>query len=409
MKNTLTAGLLATLLLAADPGLAGDESRTYFDIGAKAYQAGRFLDAAQAFEEAYKRSNRAGLLFSLGQAHRMEHAARNDPARLRDAVRYYEEYLAKDPQGKRAAEAADALSKLRPMLGSTEKPSGPVAPTAPSKPRVMISSPTPDVKVTFDGRGVSHPFIQEVEPGKHKVVLSAPGFEDYTREIVVDAKTGAPPLDIPLKERPALLSINAPDGAEVAIDGRLQGETPLPPLPVGAGKHFVTITVNGKKPFSERVTLKRGEKRTLSASLESTGQRTASWVLMGIGAGGLVAGGVLGYFALDKQSQAQDIRDAAETKGNQSASSLSRYDELRQSRDDYRLASMITLGAGAGLGTLGFMLYVLDPAKAPLPPQEDSAPGQPAAPGSPAAPGMEISAAPLWAPGFAGGSILGRF
>lgn len=405
--KTKTAILLALSLCWVTPARA-DEARTYFEIGAKAYQQGRFMDAAQAFDEAYRRSSRPGLLFSLGQAHRMEHAARNNPDRLRDAIRYYEEYLAKDPQGKRAAEAADALSRLRPLAGGAEKSSAPVAPAAPSKPRVMISSPTPDVKVTFDGRPVSHPFIQEVEPGKHKVVLRAPGFEDYTREIQVDAKTGTPPLDIPLKERPAYLVIQAPDGAEVAIDGRLQGETPLPPLAVPSGKHFVTVTLNGKKPFSERVVLQRGERRTLNAGLESTSQRATSWVLMGIGAGGIVAGGVLGYFAFDKQGKAEDIADATKSRGNQSPSELARYDDLRQSRDDFRLAAIISAGAGAGIGTLGLMLHVFDPAKAPLPPAEEGTPGR-EAPGTPAAPGMEISAAPLFAPGFAGGSVLGRF
>lgn len=408
MRHGVSALLLVASLLASQPGWAADEARTYFEIGAKAYQAGRFVDAAQAFEEAYKRSNRPGLLFSLGQAHRMEHAARNNPERLRDAIHYYEEYLAKEPQGKRAAEAADALSRLRPLASAAGEKVAPATPAAPSKPRVMISSPTPGVKVTFDGRAVSHPFIQEVQPGKHKVVLSAPGYETYEREITVDATSGTPPLDIPLEERPALLVIQAPDGAEVAIDGRLQGVTPLPPLPVPSGKHFVSVTLNGKRPFSERVTLKRGEKRTLSASLESTGQRTASWVLMGVGAGGILAGGVLGFVALNKQSEAEDILNATREQGNQSPGSLSRYDDLRQSRDDFRMAAVISASVGAGLGTLGFMLYAFDPAKAPLPPAEDAVPGQPTGP-TPGAPSMEISAAPLWAPGFAGGGVLGRF
>lgn len=410
MKRPIGFVLATCLALHAVSARAADDARTYFDIGAKAYQAGRFLDAAQAFEEAYKRSSRPGLLFSLGQAHRMEHAARNDPARLHDAIKYYEQYLAKDPQGKRAAEAADALSKLRPLAGAAgEKSATPAAPAAPSKPRVMISSPTPDVKVTFDGRSVSHPFIQEVEPGKHKVELSAPGHKPYVREIVVDAKTGAPPLDIPLEERPALLVVRAPDGAEVAIDGRLQGEMPLPPLSVPSGKHFVTVTLNGKKPFAQHVTLKRGEKRSLDAGLESTGQRTASWVLMGVGAGGLVAGGVLGYVALNKEGKAEDIRDAARSQGNQSPDSLARYDDLRQSRDDFRLAAVISASAGAAVGTLGLMLHLFDPARAPLPPADEGAPGQAPGPGTPAAPSMEISAAPIWSPGFAGGSVLGRF
>ncbi|MFO0571341.1 MAG: PEGA domain-containing protein [Polyangiaceae bacterium] len=409
MKTRALAAAVFALAFAASPAFAGDEARTYFDIGAKAYQSGRYLDAAQAFEEAYRRSSRPGLLFSLGQAHRMEYFARNDPARLRDAIHYYEEYLAKEPQGKRAAESADALSKLKPLAsGSGDKPSGPVSPPVTSKPRVMISSPTPDVRVSFDGRSVSHPFIQEVEPGKHKLVLSAPGFQDYVREIVVDAKTGAPPLDIPLEERPASLVIQAADGAEVAIDGRLQGVTPLPALALRAGRHFVTVTKNGKKAFSSSVSLERGQRKVVEADLESTGQRTASWVLMGVGAGGLVAGGVLAFVAFDKQNQARDVLDATRGRGNQPASELGRYDELRQSRDDFRLAAIITASAGAGVGTLGLMLHVFDPARAPLPPAEDSTPGSPN-PKTPSAPGMEIGAHPLLSPGLAGASLYGRF
>ncbi len=408
MKRTGALLALAAALWSAPA--AADEARTYFDIGAKAYQAGRYLDAAQAFDEAYRRSTRPGLLFSLGQAHRMEYFARNDPARLRDAIRYYEEYLAKEPQGKRVVETTEALSKLKPLAAAAgEKPDSPVAPAPPSKPRVMISSPTPDVKVTFDGRAVSHPFIQEVEPGKHKVVLSAPGFEDYVREFVVDAKTGAPPLDIPLEERPAMLVIQAPDGAEVAIDGRLQGVTPLPPLPVASGRHFVSVTMNGKKAFSESVVLKRGQRKNLPAGLESTGQRTASWVLMGIGTGGLVAGGVLAALALNEQNKAEDLLAATKGPGSQAPDTIARYDERRGNRDDYRMAAVITAAAGAGVGTLGLMLYAFDPAKAPLPPAEEAVPGQPKTPGGPTAPSMEISLAPLWAPGFGGGSVIGRF
>lgn len=409
MKRLATALSLSLALWGASAA-AGDEARTYFDIGAKAYQAGRYLDAAQAFDEAYRRSTRPGLLFSLGQAHRMEYFARNDPARLRDAIRYYEEYLAKEPQGKRVVEATEALSKLKPLAAASgEKPDAPAAPAPPSKPRVMISSPTPGVKVTFDGRAVSHPFIQEVEPGKHKVVLSAPGFEEHVREFVVDAKTGAPPLDIPLEERPALLVIQAPDGAEVAIDGRLQGVTPLPPLPVESGRHFVSVTMNGKKAFSQSVSMGRGQRMTLQASLESTGQRTASWVLMGIGTGGLVAGGVLGALALNEQSKAEDLMAATKDTGSQAPNTIARYNQLRDSRDDYRMGAVITAAAGAGVATLGLMLYAFDPAKAPLPPAEDAVPGRPKGPGGPAAPSMEIGAAPLWAPGFGGARLIGRF
>lgn len=411
MRRFATSFSLATLLAAGVASAqAKDNSRTYFDIGAKAYGAARYTDAIQAFEEAYKRSQRPGLLFSLGQANRMEYVARSDPARLSDAVRYYTEYLAREPNGKRAGEATEQLSRLKPLVerAGTSMPAATPAPVVMStKPRVMISSPTPGIRLTFDGKPVPHPFIAEVAAGKHKLAMSAPGHEDYSREVLVDAKTGSPPLDIPLKELPAKLTLHAPDGAEVFIDGRLQGTMPLPPLPLSAGKHFVAVTLNGRQAFSSRLQLRRGEKRTLEADLPATGQRTASWVLIGTGAGAIVAGGVLGFVSLQKQQKAEDIRDSSEGEGNQPASEVSRYEDLRQSRDDFRLAAIISTSAGVAVGSLGLVLRFFDEPRPPLPPAEEAVPGQKTGPETPSS--MEISAAPFVLPGAGGVSLGGRF
>lgn len=384
------------------------DARTYFEVGAKAYKVGDYQNAIQAFEEAYRRSNRSGLLFSIAQANRMEYFARNDPARLREAVRYYQTYLAAEPKGKRAGEVTEILARLKPLLPSDAPAMAPVAAatmTAPSKPRVMISSPTPGVRVAFDGRNVSHPYIQEVPPGKHTFTLNAPGFAEYKRDIVVDAKEGAPAYDVALKELPARVEIVAPDGAEVAIDGRLQGVTPLPPLSVASGTHFVAVTKNGKKAWSSQIVVKRGQKRRVAVELESTGQRTASWILMGVGAAGVVAGGVLGYLSLQKQSDAEDILDRSQGSGGLPKSDLGRYESLRQTRDDLRLAAFVTAGSGIGVGTLGLFLNLFDEPKVPLPPAE-RAPGTPESTPK-GMPNMEISALPLEGGGAA--IVHGRF
>ncbi len=402
------AAILGTLLLALASPARADTARAYFDIGAKAYEAGRYLDAAHAFEEAYRLSKRPGLLFSLGQANRMEFFARSDPARLRDAVHYYKLYVQQAPSGDRVKDATAALTTLAPLLEKLgDAASSPYAPAASGKPRVMISSPTEGAQITFDGKRVSDPYMAEVAAGKHQVVLSAPGYKDYRREIVVDEKNGVPPLDIALEEKPARLVINAPEGADVTIDGRLQGTTPLPPLGVASGTHFIAVTLNGHGAFSRTVALQRGEQKTLDAELHVTGQRTASWVLMGVGAGGIVAGGVLGYVALKKDSDAKAIQNADSSQGNLPPGELGRYNSLRQSRDNFRLASVIAFGAGAGVAAVGLVLHAFDQPKPPLPPLEQTTPGAPRR--TTPEPGFEISAAPLWQPGFVGASAGGRF
>lgn len=387
---------------------AESDARAFFNIGAKAYQGGKYVDAAHAFEEAYKRSPRSGLLFSLGQAHRMQFFQDSNPARLKDSVRYYREYLQKDPNGRRRGEATEALGKLVPLLERLEaEGAAEAAPPPPPKPRVMISSPTPNVRISFDGRPVEgSTLVKEVTAGKHTVLLTAPGFEDYSREIVVNENTGAPPLDVSLKEKPARLAISAPSGAEIALDGRYQGVAPLPALEVVAGKHFVAVTLNGHEAFTKSVDLKRGERRTLSARMAATGQRTTSWILMGVGASGIVAGGVLGALSIRKENQAQDIADQAKGAGNLTPVQLGEYNDLRDRRDSYRLAAVISAGAGVAVGATGLVLYAFDEPKVQVPElDEKSAPARkPTVPGT-----MEISATPMWAPGLGGAQLLGRF
>lgn len=397
---------VALLLAFASPARA-DEARTYFDIGAKAYEAGRYLDAARAFKEAYRLSKRPGLLFSLGQANRMEFFARSDPARLADAVHYYELYVQQVTSGHHRREATEALATLKPLLA---KLGGAGASSASGGPggggRVMISSATEGARITLDGKAVSDPFMGAVTPGKHKVRISAPGYQDFKRDIDVDAKTGAPPLDVTLHEKPGRLVIHAPAGAEVALDGRLQGVTPLPPLSVRPGEHFVAVMLNGHQPFSRTITIGRGASKTVDAELHITEQRTASWVLLGAGAAGIVAGGVLGYVALTKQSAAQDIQRAAAS-GNVPVSQLDRYDALRQDRDNFRLAGVITLSSGVALAGVGLTLRIFDHPTAPLPPSEQAVPG--VEKHAPEAPGFEISAVPLCGPTICGASVRGAF
>jgi len=375
-------------------------------VGARAYAAGQYGDAIQAFQRAYQLTPREGLLFSLAQAHRKQYHAAKQPEDLRAAVKLYREYLDRVKQGARRADAMDALVELEPRAAALE-PAGPTpAPTVETKPttQIMVSSAAAGVRIEIDGRAVGLlPYVGAVEPGKHRIRLSAPGYEDYSRDISLLAGSVVP-LDIPMVDKPARLLLRAPAGARVTIDGREVGVAPLAPLRLSHGRHFVSVSKNGREPFAQDVELERGRSRELDARLPATSQRTAAWVVLGTAGTACVTSGLLALVAARKESDAEAILARSERR-NISSSELDSYLSLRDERDDYRTASLVAAATGGGLAALGTLLFVFDEARAEQPKGPELRPGSPHKP----APGADLSAAVTWTPMLAGATLTGRF
>lgn len=397
------------------PG-SGDETaraRSLFDAGARAYESGQFEAAIQAFEQAYAITPREGLLFSLAQAHRKQHAVSRDPQSLRAAVDYYRKYLAQVKEGARRKDAAEALEQLEPLLASA----GGGAPVAPSGKRgtiVQISSNTPAALVALDGATPSPaPLTREVIPGVHRVRISAPGFHDDEQSI--EAIEGQfLPFSFPLRALLAKLRVEGESGADISIDGRYVGTTPLAvPLEVEAGRHFVSVGANGHKTYSTELGLTRGETRALQVDLDATGQRTVAWFVMISGVTIAAVGGVFGVVALAREGDAQEVLERASA-SQIPASDVVRYESARVDRDGFAVASIATL-AGGGLVTLiGAGLYLFDEPSPVAPPSSDAAPGSPGAPADAAPPAplgapLELGLSPLLGPEVAGGLLRGRF
>lgn len=395
----------AAVARAADPG-ALKQARTYFNVGARAYAAGQFLDAVKAFQQAYKLTPRTGLLFSIAQAYRKQYYVDKKPENLRAAIKYYHEYLDRVPKGGRRGDVADALTELEPLAEKLQAETAPAPPPA-AKPatQIMISSPTPGVRLTLDGHAAGKlPFVSDVKPGQHHVALSAPGFKPYERDISV-LEGGVVPLDVALEDKPATLRIRAPEGAHVSIDGREVGRAPVRPIQLAPGQHFVAVTGNGRRPFAQDLALERGRSVSLDAKLPHTTQRTVSWLLLGTGATAVVGGTLLGLAAYRKQSDAQDILDRRQTRNIQQ-SDRDAYAQLVLDRNRLRAASVVTAGAGVAIAATGLVLFIFDePRVRPRSGPEPSPGGRP----QHRAPSMEISAAPVLSPATAGAAVSGRF
>lgn len=392
----------------AAPGGDTERARALFDAGARAYESGQFEAAIQAFEEAYAISPRDGLLFSLGQANRKQHAISRDPRHLRAAIDHYRRYLERVAEGGRRKDAAEALEQLEPLLGAAAS-SAAAPPPARRATIVQVSSSTPGAMVSIDGAPPAPaPLTREVPPGVHEVRLSAPGFHDEVQ--TVEALAGQfLPFTYPLRERPARLEVRGPGGAEVSVDGRFVGSLPLPsPLELRAGRHFVAVEDGGHRTEGVDLVLRRGEARTVDVDLETTSQRDAAWIVLASGAVILAGGGALGAAALVREGDAQEVLERAGSERIQAAD-VDAYESAREDRDAFATASVLTLAGGALVTLVGIGLFAFDAPEPVAPPRPDDAPdGGPSTP-APGGPSLELGFAPAFGPDGARGSLVGRF
>jgi hypothetical protein len=168
------------------------------------------------------------------------------------------------------------------------------------------------------------------------------------------------PEVVALRERPATLSIGAPDSAEIYIDGAFAshgGQQVVLELP--SGTHRLAVAESGYKVVLRVLELERGKTQTVRVHLEPTGQRRAANVLFITGAGALAAGAVFGALAVLAEDRAQDFM-ARKEQGSVAASALGDYHDDLAARERFRIATVATVASAAGLFITGFFLYELD-------------------------------------------------
>lgn len=365
----MSAGWLFLVLLAAAPGESSvgtnavEIAKKYFEAGSQAYQAGDFLAAASAFEEAQNLSPRPAIIFSTAQAYRQQYFVDRDAAKLARAIELYGRYLAEEPRGARRSDAIQHLEDLKveaELLGPRAGTGGgrPVE----TKTQLMVSSRTPGARASIDGSEPQEvPLIAEVEAGRHLVKVEAEGY--LTTELSSTAVDGRLVVaEVNLDEMTAIVRVAAPDGADVMIDGRPLGQAPLLlPVELPAGDHFVAVTARGAHPFVRTMKLARGEEVTVVAVLESTTQRDVSYVFIGGGAALFAATGITVVGALLAEGQARLLQRKLDVDGvNLTVAERDRFNELHDRRADLITASTLMLAGAVVIGGAGTLMYFLD-------------------------------------------------
>ncbi|MET0595559.1 MAG: PEGA domain-containing protein [Polyangiaceae bacterium] len=362
---TRTISIVACVLAFSTPvwaeGEAVERAKASFKAGATAYAAGEYLAAIQALDAAYALTPIPAIAFSLAQAERKQYFVGHDREHLDRAVKLFRRYIEQVPIGGRRSDALDALAQLEPLAltPSTESRSSSAADSV-RKTRLMIMSESPGAAISIDGDSpLPSPRIREVEPGKHRIDVSAEGFFPDQRELTAVAGDLIPEV-VTLRERPSTVNITAPSGAEIYIDGayvRHGGDNVV--IELSSGRHRLAVAESGHRVSAQTLDLERGKTVAVSVDLEQTGQRKAANVLFITGAGALVASAVFSAFAISAEDRAQDFL-VRQARGNVTSGDLAEYDDDLATRERFRVANGVSIMSAAGLFITGFFLYQFD-------------------------------------------------
>jgi tetratricopeptide (TPR) repeat protein len=157
---------LAPAIAVADPAPETDFelAKAHFKTGEIYYERGRFADAAREFEEAYRLSNRAELLYNMGKSY----DGAGDPARALAAYRRFLAAVSRSPDLPAVEARVVALVRVVGQLA--------------------VRSSVDGAQVRVDGNTVgTTPLPREIElnPGPHAIELSREGYATWRGSVTI--------------------------------------------------------------------------------------------------------------------------------------------------------------------------------------------------------------------------------
>jgi hypothetical protein len=194
-------------------------------------------------------------------------------------------------------------------------------------PRIVVKvaapqgSPAPEV--TVDGAAIPSSLIgvkRPVNPGKHVIVAKSGALSSQKEINVAEGST----TDVPM--------VLEAGGAPVAPATQPVAPAPAPAL----------------APENAPSTKPTGDASADEGTAAGSGQRTAAWVAIGVGAAGLVVGGVTGVMAISTKSSVED-----QCRNNQclppAHADVDKYNSLRTISSVGFIAGVVCAGAGVTL------------------------------------------------------------
>jgi PKD repeat protein len=159
--------------------------------------------------------------------------------------------------------------------------------TSPATTLSVISNP-PGATVFIDNviKGRTPLTLTDTAIGDHRITITMDGYEEFTRNIMVEAATpltiaalltrSAPQPTIQPPPNGSIAITSIPFGAEVYIDGQLTGIAPAVFPEIVPGNHQVRLSVKGYDDWSHIVSVGSGRMSAINAELIAATETTGS-------------------------------------------------------------------------------------------------------------------------------------
>ena len=134
---------------------------------------------------------------------------------------------------------------------------------------LKVQSTIPNAEVFLDGSSLGRAPVDrdDLDPGKHYVVVHRDGYTDFKREVML-VENQSVALVADLSATGSLRILSTPEGAEVRLDGELIGKTPVSRDAVPAGDHVVEFKLAGYFDHKETMKVDGGREKVFSVDLK---------------------------------------------------------------------------------------------------------------------------------------------
>jgi hypothetical protein len=312
--KTLTVSLIALAAWLGAVPLHADESASdkaaadaLFKDARKLMTAGSVDDACPKFAESHRLSPRAGTLLNLAICHEKQGKTASAWAEYNEVVA-----LAKRDKRKDREEFARTHAKeLEPKLARI---------------RFEMSAKEPNLELALDGKRIDAAVwvtALPIDPGPHRVEVSAPGKKPWNTELQIKAGSGTTSVDVP----------------------RLESETAAPS---GASSSNAPETSEAHEASHDETPARRNV---------ATGTSPLAWVALGVGVAGVAVGSYFGLRTFSKKSDADDHCGSAIGEKDANACDQRGVDLRDQAKTSGTFSTVGFAVGAAGIG-LGVILLV---------------------------------------------------